>query len=139
MEKYFKTFSSNNLVYKPKRFNFFGNTKFYKNHHNGNVLGIIKLLIKFDSFIKEHLNNYWNIGSGTLILLYYIFSHSTKQRWYQITISSEFLNSLYNFGIKYFSGLKELQTWLYNALVFKFFLFLWSNITNCFVIKFYEK
>ncbi|XP_025421533.1 uncharacterized protein LOC112691485 [Sipha flava] len=43
---------------------FFGENEILGNSHNGNFLGIMELIAKFDPFLKEHLNNYGNKVSG---------------------------------------------------------------------------
>lgn len=37
--------------------------------HNGNYLGCLELLSEFDPFLKEHMKNYGNKGSGSLSYL----------------------------------------------------------------------
>ena len=43
---------------------FRGSNESLGNPNNGNFLGIIELLAKYDPFLKEHIENYGNCGSG---------------------------------------------------------------------------
>lgn len=54
----------------------FGENEIIGNGHNGNFLGIMELIAKFDIFLKEHLNNYGNVGSGKTN---YISSYTVRE------------------------------------------------------------
>ena len=44
--------------------------------HNGNFLGIVELLSKYDSFLASHLAQYGNKGCGSTSYLFPFYLHS---------------------------------------------------------------
>uniref|UniRef100_H3BEC3 DUF4371 domain-containing protein n=1 Tax=Latimeria chalumnae TaxID=7897 RepID=H3BEC3_LATCH len=43
---------------------FHGENKIFGSSHNGNFLGIVELIAKYDTFLAQHINKYSNMGLG---------------------------------------------------------------------------
>ena len=52
------------------RFSFRGGNERFGSFNNGNHLGLLELVAKFDSFLLAHINRYRNSGSGNLSYLF---------------------------------------------------------------------
>lgn len=55
---------------------FFGDDEKLNSDHNGNFLGILELISKFDPFLENHLSQFGNKGSGNVN---YISSFTVRQ------------------------------------------------------------
>lgn len=94
------------VVFMAKRgLPFRGDNNIIGSPHNGNFLGLIELLAEYDEFLKNHLKNYGNCGSGytnylssttyeeiiAIIdqhVLFKIISNIKKSKYYSISVDS---------------------------------------------------